>query len=230
MTPALIAALTGLALLDSLNPSAIVATILLMTQPRFGVRVVTYVGAVFVTYFLAGVAILAGLDVAWAYLDNRVGYALQAILGAGLLGYAVFAPTPKADAPQRPIGAGLGLPAIALLGAGVTLAEFSTALPYVGALALLADAPISWAVRGAVLVAYNLVFVAPPLLLAAAYLGLGERVRPRLERWGGKLSAGARTTMLWLMGIAGFLLLRNGLILLGVDLGFVNIPALAGRD
>ena len=219
MSPALLAVLAGLALLDSINPSAIVAAILLMTQPRFAPRLAAYIGAVFATYLAAGVAILLGLDVAWDFLVSPVGYGLQGLMGAGLLAYAILAPDrPRQDGDDR-FQRALSLPAVAAMGAAVTIAEFSTAMPYFGALALLADSELPWAARLGVLAAYNLVFVSPPLVLGAAYLGLGPRVRPRLERFAEKIRAGARTTMLWLMGIAGFLLLRNGLVLFGIGVG-----------
>lgn len=212
----LFAALAGLALLDSINPSAIAAAVVLMTQPRFGPRLLAYVGGVFVTYLAAGFAILIGLDIAWGLLASPVGYAAQGLLGAGLLIYAWTAPDkPPADDGARRFGSGLPLAAVAALGAGMTLAEFATALPYVAGLALLADVDLPWAAKALVLVAYNLVFIAPPLLLGGAYLALGERVRPRFERFGEKLRNGARITMLWLMGIAGFLLLRNALVFFG---------------
>jgi cytochrome c biogenesis protein CcdA len=225
VTPGLAAALAGLALLDSINPSAIAITILLMTQPRFAARAAAYIGAVFATYLLLGVAILAGLDAAWAYLDSRAAYVAQAVLGGGLLAYALFAPErkPKEDKVAADTGS---LARVALLGAGVTVAEFSTALPYLGAITLLADAKLPWAAAGSILVAYNAVFVLPPVLLTLAFLALGERVRPRLERLGAKLRAGARSAMLWLMGGAGFLLLSHALPMLGIDFGAIDLPGL----
>jgi hypothetical protein len=222
MSGGLFAGLAGLALLDSLNPSAIAVTVLLMTQPRFAARAAAYIGAVFATYLLLGVAILAGLDAAWAYLDTRAAYVAQAILGAGLLGYALFAPQPK---PKEGVATGArSLAGVALLGVGITVAEFSTALPYLGALTLLADAKLPAAGVALALVAYNVVFVAPPVALAAAFLLLGERVRPRFEAFAAKLRAGAREAMMWLMGAAGFLLLRHGLAMLGLDvLNVLNV-------
>lgn len=223
MNAALAAGLFGLALLDSINPSAIAATIYLMTQPRFAPRAAAYIGAIFVTYLTLGVAVLVGLDIAWAALDTRPGYIVIAVVGAGLLGYAIFAPTPKPRG-QKLAGKQLTLPAIAALGVAVTLAESVTAFPYLAALALLSDAHLPVATQALTLVIYNLIFVAPPILLSLAFLILRERARPTFERWGDKLSTGAASAVLWLMGAAGFLLLRHGLTMLGMDLGWFSIP------
>jgi cytochrome c biogenesis protein CcdA len=213
--------LIGLALLDSINPSAIAVTVFLMAQPRFAACAAVYIGAVFATYLGLGLAILLGLDAAWAFLDGtRTGWILQVLMGAVLLGYAVLASEPKVATEVPVEGRGLSLPAVAMLGASVTIAEFTTAMPYLGAIALLADATPSFATKLVLLLSYNLVFVLPPILLAVAYLALGERVRPLFERWGEKLRAGAHTMVLWLMGAAGFLLLGNGLVPLARDLGW----------
>ncbi len=61
------------------------------------------------------------------------------------------------------------------------------------------------------LAAYNLVFVSPPLLLAGAYRLFGARLRPAFERWRERLRGAGREALLWILGIAGFLLLADSL-------------------
>lgn len=228
MNATLLASLFGLAVVDSINPSAIAATLFLMTQPRFVPRALTYVAGVFATYLAFGAAGMLGMDLAWRRLDSAAGHAIITAVGAALLAYALLAPdkAPEAGpAPRAARFATAGLAPMALLGATITVAEISTALPYLGALSLLADANASAPVWAGLLVAYNLIFVAPPLLIVGAYLAVGERVRPGLERWEAKLRAGARTTLLWLMGAAGFMLAARGGALLAADLGWLDAPS-----
>ena len=126
-----------------------------------------------------------------------------------MLGYAVLAP----DRPQgkkkgrKPRSLGPG--AVFLLGITITVVEFSTALPYLGAVAILTNAGLTFAQWLPVLPVYNLVFVAPPLLLLGAYRVFGARLRPTVERWGKRLRSAGRGTLPWILGIAGFLLLAD---------------------
>jgi cytochrome c biogenesis protein CcdA len=207
----LLVSVFGLALLDSINPSALAVTLYLLVSERsYAPRVLTYVAAVFVTYLAAGVLLLLGLDTVWGYVDGPVAYAVQGIVGAVLLIYGIFAPSEKGEAKTR-VPSSRGFAAIFLLGVTVTAIEFSTAFPYLGAIALLTRADL--AVEGwlPVLVAYNLLFVLPPLLLLASYRSFGPRLRGLFDRYRGRLQGGSRSTMLWIAGIAGFLLLADSL-------------------
>jgi cytochrome c biogenesis protein CcdA len=208
---ALLLSVFGLALLDSINPSALAVTLyLLVTERSAASKVLVYVGAVFVTYLAAGALLLLGLDTAWGYLDGPVAYAVQGVVGAGLLLYGVFAPAQKDEGKAR-APRSRGLAAVFLLGVTITVVEFSTAFPYLGAIALLTRAGL--AVEGwlPVLVAYNLIFVLPPLLLLASYRFFGPRLRGLFDRYREKLQGGSRSTTLWVAGIVGFLLLADSL-------------------
>jgi hypothetical protein len=44
-----------------------------------------------------------------------------------------------------------------------------------------------------------------------AYRAFGARLRPAFERWGERLRGAGRETLLWILGIAGFLLLADSL-------------------
>ena len=54
-------ALLGLALLDSINPSALLMTLFLVTAGARAGRVLTYIAAVFLTYFIIGLLLMLGL-------------------------------------------------------------------------------------------------------------------------------------------------------------------------
>src|SRR3712207_1283689 len=140
----MLVSLLGLALLDSINPSALAVTIYLLLQGgSYAPRVLTYLSAVFTSYLGIGVLLMLGLGSVWEYVDGPGAYVVQGIAGALLLGYAVFAPEkPRREGKTRtPRSRSLG--AIFLLGVTITVVEFSTAFPYLGAIAILADADLA---------------------------------------------------------------------------------------
>ena len=207
----LLLSLLGLALLDSINPSALVVTIYLLLRGKpFVSKTLVYVGAVFTTYLTLGALIMAGLGRVWDYFDGPVAHGAQGVLGAALLAFAFLAPKePRRGAQRRPTDG--GLVAVFLLGVTITVVEFSTAFPYLGAIALMTNADLFFSQWLPLLAAYNLIFVLPPLALLAAYLAFGDRLRAPLEKLKTRFAGGSRETMLWISGIVGFLLLRDAL-------------------
>jgi cytochrome c biogenesis protein CcdA len=175
VTLALAAALLGIALVDSLNPSALVVTTLLLAGADPFRRSLAYIAGIAVTYYLVGVAVALGasnaLSAAVESLQRpAVGFGIEAALGLLLVGFAVRTPR-REDAPPRVRG--VSLPAAFLTGVTITAVESTTALPYIGALTALVRAEVPLGQTLVVLVAYNLVFVLPPLLLVAV-----QAVRP----------------------------------------------------
>lgn len=205
--------LLGLALLDSINPSALAVTMYLMFAGRpFAAKVLTYVGAVFASYLGLGVLLMLGLNSVRGYLESPLAYVIQGIVGVVLLAYAVFAPDKSrvADKDVREPRS-LNFGAVFLLGVTVTVVEFSTAFPYLGAVALMTNAGLSSMQWMPILSVYNAIFVAPPLLLLVAYSLFGSRLEGRFEKLRERFASGSRETMLWIAGIVGFLLLADSL-------------------
>lgn len=209
---ATLASLFGLALLDSINPSALAVTIYLLVRGKpYAGRVLTYVSAVFLSYLGLGVLLMIGLGSVWGYVEGPGAYAVQGVAGALLLGYALLAPDGSRGEKKTRTPRAMGLPAIFLLGVTITVVEFSTAFPYLGAIAILTNAEMAVAGWLPVLVAYNVIFVLPPLLLLAVYGVFGERMRGRFERLRERFEGASRETMLWIVGIVGFFLLADSL-------------------
>lgn len=203
----------GLALLDSLNPSAIAVTLYMLTQRGAHRRVVTYISAIFLSYLALGVLLMLGLDTLLGRfgeaLEHPIAYAVQGVVGAAMLLYSFLASTKPRSESSLPDARTLG--ATFLLGASVTVLEFPTAFPYLGAIGILTGAnlgPVQWP---PLLLVYNLIFILPPLLLLAAHMLFGARFESRFSGWQARLQKEARETMLWIVGIVGFFLLSGAL-------------------
>jgi cytochrome c biogenesis protein CcdA len=235
---ALLIGLLGLALVDSLNPSAIGITVyLLLVEGRYVARVLTYLSGVFATYLGIGVLLLLGVaavaDRITPVLQSGPAYGMQLVAGVGMLAYAILAPSKKKDkkkdrttaqAPPR----SLRPAALFLLGVTVSVLEFSTALPYLGAIALLSRSQLPLPVTTGLLAAYTAVMLLPPLLILAAYTRVRGRLRDRLQRWQQTLRASTRTGWLTVVGLVGLVLMADALVYFHF-FGLVDLPpAVAG--
>jgi cytochrome c biogenesis protein CcdA len=207
----------GLAVLDSLNPSALAVTVylLLATKPYVS-RVLVYVGAVFVSYYVLGLLLFLGIDSLTGrlvrnvrgFLASDVGYIGQGVVGAALLAYGLIAlRRHRPQRARRPRSHSHA--AIALLGVIVTVAEIGTALPYLGAIGILSGAATPLPEVLLILAGYNLIMVAPPLLITLIYRLLGDRIADRLDSAGQWLMAQATSTWLNILAGAGALLVLN---------------------
>jgi cytochrome c biogenesis protein CcdA len=212
----LLPAIVGLAVVDSINPSALLATIVLLLRGKPARPLVAvYVAAILVTYFAVGLALTLGLGLTpRALVESDAAYLAQGVLGAAMLAYAVLAP---GRGRQRGPAAGPRLPAVRrpaavfALGVAVTFLELPTALPYLGAVGAITRADLAVGDWLPLLAAYNLIFVLPPLALLAAHVVLGDRAGALLERLRTRLGAATREGLLWLLGLVGFLLLADAL-------------------
>ena len=206
--------LLALALVDSINPSAIVVTLFLLSRGRVPAQVVVYVAAIFLTYLTLGTLLMLGIDGLLLSLSpasgGRVALIAQIFIGLAMLLYAIRAP--KTAAPSlRVEPRATTYAALALLGVTVTTMELPTAMPYFGAIALLTSADLPVARWLPLLVVYNAIFVLPPVVFLVGHLAFGSQVDARYADLRKRLEAGARETMLWIFGFVG-----GGLFLWGV--------------
>ena len=91
------------------------------------------------------------------------------------------------------------------------LLELPTMLPYLAAIGFISNSTLQPAGEYAVLAAYGLVMLLPALLLLLLRTALGTRLDPLLHRISAAMGKFAGETLLWVLGIVGFLLLRAGL-------------------
>ena len=198
--------LLALALVDSINPSAIVVTLYLLSGGRGPALIVVYIAAIFLTYLTLGVMMMSGIGALLPSLgtlgSGRLGLIVQGLIGLAMLLYAIRAPTTAKPAPRvEPSSSSYA--ALALLGVTVTTMELPTAVPYFGAIALLTTADLPIAQWLPLLVLYNAIFVLPPVLLLVGHIVFGKRLDARYADIRERLQAGARETMLWIFGLVG---------------------------
>jgi hypothetical protein len=210
----LLPVIVGLAVVDSINPSALLAAIALLLRGRSARPLVAvYVAAVLATYFAIGLVLTLGLGLTpEAVLESDATYLVQGVLGAAMLAYAVLAPGGRRRRdPVAPRGLdAVGRPAaVFALGAAVTVLELPTALPYLGAVGALTRADLAVDEWLPLLGLYNLIFVLPPLALLAGHVALGDRAEAVLAQLRSRLGRAAREGFLWLLGLVGFFLLAD---------------------
>jgi cytochrome c biogenesis protein CcdA len=205
----------ALALVDSINPSAIVVTLYLLSRERVPAQVAVYVAAIFVTYLTLGTVMMSGIDALLPSLpqtgSGRLVLIVQGVIGLAMLLYAIRPPMTTTSAPRGEPSAST-YTALAVLGVTVTAMELPTAVPYFGAIALLTSADLPIAQWLPLLVLYNAIFVLPPILLLVGHIVVGRRLDARYAQIRERLEAGARETMLWIFGLVGGALLVTSVV------------------
>ncbi|MCH1881569.1 GAP family protein [Agrococcus sp. ARC_14] len=225
--------LVVLALIDSLSIGTLLVPVFFLLAPggvRYG-RVTLYLLTIAGFYFAVGVAVASGAgwiaDGLESIGDSSPVTWLQLLLGVALLaGALVFgksAPkpgTPEAEAIlNRPAGrlarwrdAAMGDGgAVALVGVavGAGVLELATMLPYLAAIGMLTTAALPLPQLLAVLAGYCAVMIAPALVLLLGRALLRGAVEPALQRLARWMQLNGAENTAWIVGIVGFLLLRD---------------------
>ena len=210
MTLGLLLLLAGLSVLDSLSPATIIVTIvvLLSSGRRSWLLLAIYWGTIAAAYFVLGIVLMLGLGAAFAAIDETVGVWVQAVIGAVMLvgSFFIKPSEPRDQSPRLRVLTPGGMLA---LGLGTWGLEAATAVPYFAAITMMTSASIPPAQWLIVLLGYVTVMMLPGVVIAVFWMLLGEKLRPRLERWLEKLRSSSRTTISWIIGIAGFVLLQG---------------------
>ena len=213
-----IAGVLFLAVIDSINPSAIVVTLYLLSTAgsRALVQVAVYVSAIFITYLLLGVMLVLGIESLLpslgGILSGRAGLIAQCLVGLVLLVYSLTASTHDQSAPVVARPSAGTYAALVMLGVSVTAMELPTAIPYFAAIALISEAALPFRAWLPLLGMYNVIFVLPPIALLVGHLVLQGRLAEPYAALRQRLESGARETMLWVAGLVGGGLFVTGLI------------------
>ena len=201
-----LAGLLVLAALDSINPSAIVVTLYLLSRSEASVQVGVYVATIFLTYFTFGLLMILGIGAVLPSIGPLFGSA-AGLIGQGLIGLALLAYSLKGA--SHPTETAVTAPsartyvALAALGVTVTVMELPTALPYFAAIALITSAGLPSREWLPLLIVYNVIFVMPPVMLLLGHVFFEHRLRGRYAELRLRLQRGAHETALWIAGLVG---------------------------
>jgi cytochrome c biogenesis protein CcdA len=182
--------LTAIALLDSLNPTAISLQIFLLSRPNPIPLTIAFIVGVFLAYWGGGLAIALGFSrilhvflnrFPWDIFANAI-HSIQFLLGVVLLvvayrmkvtSYQTKTPNLKSSlTPLRTLGIGI----IA------TVSDLPTALPYIAAIERIIQSQANLLQIIGLLVFYNLIFVLPLLILLGIYVRLKSQAAAFMEK------------------------------------------------
>ncbi|WP_424464215.1 GAP family protein [Pseudoclavibacter helvolus] len=127
-------------------------------------------------------------------------------------GGAAQSPPPGRLARWRERALAGGTPAtVMVLALAAGLVELATMLPYLAAVGLLTGSGLGLGGSSLLLAVYCVVMVVPALVLLLARVVARGAVEPQLQRLADWLSRNAAENTAWIIGIVGFLLLRDAL-------------------
>ncbi len=235
MTPALALGLTGLSLLDSTSFGTLLIPIWLLLTPgrlRTG-RIFLYLATVALFYFLAGIALAAGADAALETVQRALAGVPPVPLRIGQLaaGALIIVWSYRLEARARRQkdepgkihrwrtramtgpGSARGLMSLAAVAAAL---EVATMLPYLAAIALIANSGLGWQLTGGVLAGYCAVMVVPAATLAIARLAAQQRIDPLLQRLDVWLTKNTAKLLGWTVGGLGIGLAANAAVNLAI--------------
>jgi cytochrome c biogenesis protein CcdA len=164
-------------------------------------------------YFGAGIVIALGLEKITRYLANpsSVDYLVALVVGLLLL-WVAFPKAEKAEA-KRPKDSGSITPLSAFgIGAVINFIGIPFALPYFAAIDQMLKANFSTGDTLVLLVAYNLVYALPFLIVPILVMTLGERSRPVLQRINRTMGRASAVLMPIFLGLAGLALVADALL------------------
>jgi hypothetical protein len=118
---------------------------------------------------------------------------------------------------KRATAASASAGAVIVLALMAGVIEAASMIPYLAAIGLLTASELSFMERGAVLLGYCLVMIAPALLLLAARLLLHDYVGLRLTKLESFLSRNANEAMAWVLFFVGLYMVGESLNALGWD-------------
>ncbi len=193
--PTLAIAVVAIALPDSLNPSLIVAAVLLAAQRRPFLRTLAFTIGAFVVTLTGGLVIALGLgDLILSLVpkpSSTVKWGLIAAAGVVLVvGGAVMwwkrrsLGSEPEHTHDEPSSGGSAL----LMGAGIAGVEFFTAFPYFAAIAMIIGSSVGIPGKTFLLLLYNVVYVLPLIVITALCAVMGERAGKVLEPVGDWIS------------------------------------------
>jgi cytochrome c biogenesis protein CcdA len=204
----LVGLVVTVALADSLNPSTIGPALYLATGPAPVRRVVAFTGGVFGVFFAGGLFIALGPGELFLALvphpSSTTKHVVELAVGATLAAVGAVLWIMRRTLAARPLpGRNLSGGSALLLGAGISVVELPTAVPYFAVIAAVVGSGVDVLERVELLALFCVVFCAPLLAIVGFLAGAGERARRPLQRAGDTLHAHWPTLLAGLLFAAG---------------------------
>jgi cytochrome c biogenesis protein CcdA len=211
----LLLSLIGIAVLDSLNPSIILLTLYLLSTQNPIKRTATYIAGVFLTSWTLGLLVYFGLGAAFSAILSNVFnatawwvYGLELVAALVLIYFSVTMKT-TSDAKLKKKPKNINPKSTFALGVGATFIEFSTAAPYLAAIAVLIKAEPSALYAILSLGIYNVIYIGIPLIFFGIYLAKRDKAKPILANLNEKVSHYMRKVAKVLFFFVGLILLAD---------------------
>lgn len=180
--PALTLLVASIALADSINPSTVVPAIWMARSP--GAHLVSFALGAFIVYTAGGLVLVFGpgpaLMGALHDIGGTVEHVVEAVAGTLVLclAFLLWQSRHNERDTRLPQPGDTRLSAFGL-GAGIMVVELPTAFVYFGAISAILAAHRAAPLNAALLVAYNLIFVAPVIAIAVVHRLPGDHA----QRW-----------------------------------------------
>jgi cytochrome c biogenesis protein CcdA len=216
-----IAVVAAIGFVDSLNPSTIGPGLVLAATDPSGARVRKFTLGVFVVFTAAGVLLVLGPGQLLLAAVPRPGptakHVVELVAGAVLIAAAVVLSIRRRRLADRELPRGENGKGAFALGATISAVELPSAFPYFAAIAAIVDSDAGIVKQMVYLLIFNVVFVLPLLLIAAAPTIAGERAEPMLERLREWFEDHWPVLAAVILGTAGVLLVGFGAVGLATD-------------
>jgi cytochrome c biogenesis protein CcdA len=217
---ALILLVVSVGLADAVNPSTLAPALVMVTGPGAVRRLTGFTVGVFAVSLAGGLLLVLGpgqllLD-ALPHPRPHARAVVALVGGLLLIGLAAALWLGRARLARRLAGAGdddatRGNRGALALGAGIMAVELPTALPYFAAIAAILAAHIHIGLQIALIVLYNVAFVAPLVALLVVRELAGERARTKLEALGVWMRERAPALLAGLLALLGVVVAGFGL-------------------
>jgi cytochrome c biogenesis protein CcdA len=190
----LIGFVVSVGLADSLNPSTVGPALYLATGPAAVRNVAQFTVGVFLVYLAGGLFLALGpgelLLSSVPHPSSTTKHLVQLAAGAILAGASIVLWVKRRSLAARPLpGRNLSGGSALLLGAGITVIELPTAVPYFAVIGAVVGSGASFVERIELLTLFCVIFCLPLVAIVAVLVIAGARARQPLERAGDILHA-----------------------------------------
>ena len=210
---------SSVGVLDSLNPFTIAVHILLLGILKNINRIAIYVLSILVVYLIGGVAIFTGLSTFFDYLMEQfssipkwVLYIIKLIFGIILVVYGFIQLRKSSESKQLSKSPDVSTWALIVLGAGGTLSDLPTAIPYLGFIAKMTEMRVDIITGITLLLVYCLIYVLPLIIICILYLKFQDKIKSKTEFIVAKIGKANKYIIIVFCGVIGIIFIMDSVL------------------